>query len=61
MTICKHCGKTEEEHCFFESVCDVPEGCVCDLESWEGSDISPICDKYIPTNKEDSYCIKCEH
>ena len=54
--VCKHCGKTEEEHCImFEQ--KMPDGCQCDPGGWVG--VTPICAQYVGDGKQ--YCRTCEH
>lgn len=56
--VCKHCGKTEEEHCErFEK--QMPDGCICDPGEWVH--VTPICAEYIPMRGAGSYCKTCEH
>lgn len=53
---CKHCGKTEEEHCEgYEK--KMPDGCQCD--PWEWGNVTPICAQYVGNGKQN--CATCEH
>ena len=56
--ICKHCGKTEDEHHEFRAL-TMPAGCVCDPGTWDAEKITPICTAYVGTGS--SYCATCEH
>ena len=57
--ICKHCGKTEDEHCHDGFEQKMPDGCQCDPGTW--GDVKPICAEYRPAAGADSYCASCEH
>ena len=37
----------------------MPDGCVCDPETWESYEMTPICDSYDGSPGE--YCWRCEH
>ena len=59
-TVCKKCGKTEDEHCKFDPVV-IPKGCVCNPNNWFVSGKIPsVCSHH----EEDSsvcLCKNCEH
>ena len=57
MTKCKHCGQSESDHCTFEPRV-IPDGCVCNIDSWFYTEIPPVCDEFKTCDK---YCDVCEH
>jgi len=59
MSICRICGRPEEDHHVFDGGPLFPEGCVCDPYTWNNEEISPICEKYVGNGL--TYCERCEH
>ena len=56
--ICRHCGKTEDEHCKFDSLV-LPAGCKCPPYDWIVC-VPPICGEYFnPTLWRG--CVNCGH
>jgi hypothetical protein len=53
--VCVHCGRTEEEHCYFEA--KMPNGCVCPPGDW-GDTVTEVCDYFTGSGPQ---CTTCEH
>ena len=58
--LCANCGRPERDHCKFEAK-QMPQGCVCDVETWIFLEVADICDNYDPGDTDNRYCVKCEH
>lgn len=60
MSICVHCGLSEDEHCRFEAVVRPSPECCCDVKEWGNPQkIPPVCSEWIGENDEN--CNVCEH
>lgn len=57
MSVCIHCGLTEDQHHSFDAK-PTPAGCVCDPGTW-GDVIDAICEEYHGDGR--IYCARCEH
>jgi hypothetical protein len=55
---CRHCGNWECQHCVFAPM-SVPEGCVCDVNTWGKDKLPAICEAYVGDGT--CYCKRCEH
>jgi len=59
--ICKICAIPEDQHHEPDWI-EVPDGCVCDLRTWDIDDIAklpPACAEYKGDGKQN--CATCEH
>lgn len=64
---CVYCGLPESDHHDFKAT-EVPDGCSCDLNTWQGTP-GPVCDNFKGLDNEDPdsemnedvYCLICEH
>lgn len=54
--VCRHCGKPDDEHCWFEAA--MPPGCQCDPGEW-GDAVSDVCP--VHQGPAQARCSRCEH